>query len=207
MQNLFFLVMRIFKTYSLSNFQISGPVLTTMGFPSGSVVKNLPANAGDTVLIPKSGRSPGKGNGPPLQYSCLRNPVDRGAWWASVHGVAKSWTQLNTHAMWRIINCSHHVVNHIPKTDFFQTTSLYLLTPPNVIFQSPCFLRTMDAKEVLLWGCKEKLETILRGNGAAEIGCWTQSSWKWKSLHQVWLFVTPCTIESMEFSRKEYWNG
>ena len=59
------------------------------------VVKNLPANAGDirdVGLIPGSGRSPGGGNGNPLQYSCLGNPMDRGAWWATVHGVAKSRT-------------------------------------------------------------------------------------------------------------------
>ena len=54
------------------------------------VVKNLPANAGDVGLIPGSGRSPGEGNGIPLQYSCLGNPMDREAWWAIVHGVAKS---------------------------------------------------------------------------------------------------------------------
>ena len=62
------------------------------GFPGGSVVKNLPANAGDTAdvgLIPGMGRSPGGGNGNPLQYSCLGNPMDRGAWWATVHEVAK----------------------------------------------------------------------------------------------------------------------
>ena len=60
-----------------------------MGFPGGSVVRNLPANAGDVGLIPGLGRSPRDGNGNPLQYSCLGNPVDRGAWWATVHGVAK----------------------------------------------------------------------------------------------------------------------
>ena len=60
-----------------------------MGFPGGSVVKNLPANAGDTDLIPGLGRSPGKGNGNPLQYSCLRSPMDRVAWWAAVHGVTR----------------------------------------------------------------------------------------------------------------------
>ena len=54
------------------------------------VVKNPPANAGDVGLIPGSGRSPGEGNGIPLQYSCLGNPMDREAWWAIVHGVAKS---------------------------------------------------------------------------------------------------------------------
>ena len=51
----------------------------------GSVVKNLPANAGDAGLIPGMERSPGEGNGNPLQYSCLGNPKDRGAWWAIVH--------------------------------------------------------------------------------------------------------------------------
>ena len=65
------------------------------GFPSDSVVKNLPANAGDTGLIPGSGRSPGEGNGNPLQCSCLGNPTDRRAWLAIVHGVAKGWTGLS----------------------------------------------------------------------------------------------------------------
>ena len=65
------------------------------------MIKNLPANAGDTRdidLAPGSGRSPGEGNGKPRQYSCLENPMDRGAWWATVHGVAKSWTGLSEHA-------------------------------------------------------------------------------------------------------------
>ena len=65
------------------------------GFPDGSVVKNLPAKAGDKGSIPGSGRSPGGRHGNPLQYSCLENPMDRGAWRATVHGVAKSWTRLN----------------------------------------------------------------------------------------------------------------
>ena len=65
-----------------------------MKFPGGTVVNNLPANAGDTReagLIPGLGRSPGLGNGNSLQYSCLENYVDRGAWQATVHGVANSW--------------------------------------------------------------------------------------------------------------------
>ena len=61
------------------------------------MVKNPTANAGDTGLISGLGRLPGDGNGNPLQYSCLENPMDRGTWWATVHGVAKSWTQLSTH--------------------------------------------------------------------------------------------------------------
>jgi len=63
-----------------------------MGFPGGSVVKNPPANARDMSSIPESGGSPGGGNGNPLQYSCLENSMDRGAWRATVHGVAKSQT-------------------------------------------------------------------------------------------------------------------
>ena len=57
--------------------------------------KNLPVNAGDAGLIPGSGRSPGGGNGNPLQYSSLGNPVDKGARQATVHGIAKSWTRLS----------------------------------------------------------------------------------------------------------------
>ena len=71
-----------------------------LGFPGGTVVKNLPANAGDTgdeSSIPGLGRSPGGGHGHPLQYSCLENPVDRGAWWATVHGIAQSQIQLGMH--------------------------------------------------------------------------------------------------------------
>ena len=67
------------------------------GFPCGSVVKEMPAKAGDVGdvgLMPGSGRSLGGGNGNSLQYSCLGNPTDRGAWRATVHGVAKSQTQL-----------------------------------------------------------------------------------------------------------------
>ena len=63
-----------------------------MGFSSGSVVTNLPANAGDAVSIPGWGRFPGEGNGNPLQYSCLGNPMDRGDWWDAAHRVTKSWT-------------------------------------------------------------------------------------------------------------------
>ena len=66
-----------------------------MGFPGGSAVKNLPAMQepqGDMGLISGSGRSPGEGHGIPLQHFCLENPIDKGAWQATVHGVAKSQT-------------------------------------------------------------------------------------------------------------------
>ena len=62
------------------------------------VIKNLPANAGeirDAGSVPGLGRSPGEGNSNPSQYSCLENPMDRGAWWTVIHGVTKSWIQLS----------------------------------------------------------------------------------------------------------------
>ena len=62
------------------------------GFPGGSDSKESACNAGDLGSIPGSGRSPRERNGNPLQYSCLENPMDRGAWRATVHKVAKSWT-------------------------------------------------------------------------------------------------------------------
>ena len=68
------------------------------GFPGGSVVKIPPANAGDARdarSIPGLGRSPGGDMATQSQYSCLENPMNRGAWWATVHGVTKSWTQLS----------------------------------------------------------------------------------------------------------------
>ena len=69
--------------------------LNTLGFPGGSDSKASAHNAGDLGLIPGLGRSPGEGNGNPLQYSCLENSMDGGAWWATVHGVAKSRTLLS----------------------------------------------------------------------------------------------------------------
>ena len=66
-----------------------------MDFPGSSDGKASAYNAGDLGSIPGSGRSPGEGNGNPLQYSCLENPMDGGAWKATVHGVAKSRTRLS----------------------------------------------------------------------------------------------------------------
>ena len=63
--------------------------MPTLGFPGGSEVKASACNAGDLGSTPGSGRSPGEGNGNPLQCSCLENPMDGGAWWATVHGVTE----------------------------------------------------------------------------------------------------------------------
>ena len=86
------------------------------------VVKNLPANAGDIRdkgSIPELGRSRGGGHGNPLQYSCLENPMDRGAWWATVHGVAKSRTSIK--------QCSTH-------------TGCFLTLLPNCLIQQDSHL-------------------------------------------------------------------
>ena len=76
-------------------------------------MKNLPVteeDAGDSGSIPGSGRSPGEGNVSALQYSCLGNPMDRGARWATIHGVTKSWTQLNEHAHEGINNKEKEII-------------------------------------------------------------------------------------------------
>ena len=74
----------------LPDSEIEPESLALVSFPSSSDGKASACNAGDLCLIPGSGRSPGEGNGNPLQYSCLENSMDRGAWQATVHGVAKS---------------------------------------------------------------------------------------------------------------------
>ena len=80
--------------------KIGNDFLNMMGFSGGALVKKPLANAEDTrskSLISGSGRSSGEGNSNPFQYSCLENLMERGVWWATVHGVAKSWTQLSPH--------------------------------------------------------------------------------------------------------------
>ena len=78
------------KAYAL----LSEPPGETLGFPGGSEGKASACDVGDLGSTPGSGRSPGEGNGNLLQYSCLENPMDTGAWWAIVHRVTKSQTRL-----------------------------------------------------------------------------------------------------------------
>ena len=94
---------------------------STPGFPGGSVVKNLPASAGEAASIPGLGRSPREENGNPLQYSCLENAMDRGACWATVHGVTKSWTQL------RDFTSCHFKVSPVVCVSFLFVLSFCLL--------------------------------------------------------------------------------
>ena len=82
--------------------QINYVLSYTGGFPGGSEVKKQPANSGDVGFVAGLGRFPGEGNGNPLQYSCLENPMDRGAWQATVHGVVKqsgTIQLLNSHTL------------------------------------------------------------------------------------------------------------
>ena len=86
-----------------------------MGFPGSSAVKASACNAGDLGSIPGLGRSPGEGNGNPLQYSCLENPVDGGAWWATVHEVTKSQKRLSDFTFFHIFIFIHEciILTHI----------------------------------------------------------------------------------------------
>ena len=99
-------------------------------FSGGSEVKVSACNMGDLGSIPGSGRSPAEGNGNPLQYSCLKNPVDGGAWWATVHRVAKSWIRLSDFTFTldksRIISPSHSPqLNHIFKVSFAMQSNIF----------------------------------------------------------------------------------
>ena len=92
------------------------------GLPGGSDVKNLPADAwdtGGTGSIPESGRSPGGGDGTPLQYSWLEDPIDRGAWRVTVHGIAKSWTWLSTHACMLYMKIEKILSSHLKEKNYF----------------------------------------------------------------------------------------
>ena len=95
MRKIFFDISEKLCSHLLCVNELTSSVYTRVGFPGGLVVKNPPANAGDIRYmhsIPGSGRSPGGGHGNPIQYSCLENPMERGAWWATVHGVTESQT-------------------------------------------------------------------------------------------------------------------
>ena len=136
-------VVRAFKNYCCSKES------TVRGLPWWLSYKESTCNAGDTGLIPGSGRSPGEGHGNPLQYSCLENPMDRGAWQATVHRVAQSQIQLkrlNTHT---------------------QSPSIILYLRPKIsiyrLFPFSNFVTMLPNKEqkIILWRlhyCSQKLQ-------------------------------------------------
>ena len=96
------------------------------GFPGDSVVKNLPANAGGLGLIPGWGRSPGGGHSNPVQFSCLWNPMDRGAWWATIHRVAKSQTQLKWLSTHTDGKTPHSIINYPRGLDLWDLKPYHL---------------------------------------------------------------------------------
>ena len=112
-------------------------VPSAIHFPGDSEVKVPVCNVGDLGSIPVWGRSPGEGNGNPLQYSCLENPMDRGAWWATVHGVTKSRTRLSDFTFFhfpvlysRTLLVVHPVCNSLPlPTPNSQSIPLLPLSP------------------------------------------------------------------------------
>ena len=116
-----------------------------MGFPGGSAVKNPPASAGDRGSTPGSGRSPGEGKGNPLQYSCLENPMHRGAWQATVHGVTKkSQTWLSNWATTTINSiaaaCLGLLILYLPPLrELFLPSGQPLIPLQNISFRL-CFL-------------------------------------------------------------------
>ena len=98
-----------------------------IGFLEGTVVKNPPASARDVCSVPGLGRSPGGGNGNPLQYSYLENSMDRRAWWATVYGVAKSETWLSTHIKLTVFICMHfHSYQTSPLNKVLWVSELWL---------------------------------------------------------------------------------
>ena len=134
----------------------------TLGFTQRAsqvvpMIKNLSANAGDTRdtgSILGSGRSPGVGNGNPLQYSCLENPIDRGAWWVIDHQVAKSWTQLSLYA-------HTHTHTHTQKAggmqyhfiiSAFSMLHLVWMTTPASCLSSPALLQHLPCSLSILEG-------------------------------------------------------
>ena len=115
-----------------------------LGLPRWLSSKELPCNARDPGLIPGSGRSTGGRNGNPLQYYCLENPTDRGAWWARVHGVTKSWTRLSDLASTRHLHPhqtlssspSDGAKDHQSRSTFFLNVKVYEWV--NSIMQTQC---------------------------------------------------------------------
>ena len=109
--------------------------IVVVGFPGGSVVKNLPVDAGDAGSIAWSGRCPGGGHGNSIQYSCMENSKDRGGWQATIHGVAESRKPLGD--LTTTINYSHHAVHYIPAAAAAATSLQLCPTLCNPIDSSP----------------------------------------------------------------------
>ena len=128
------------------------------------MVKNPPVStedARDTGLIPGSGRSPGGGNGNPLQYSCLGNPMDRGAWWATAHEVAKNWTKLSDWACMIIVTNIFIITKMNTGLDILRATYTNALTSSHWI-GSDFERRWLLLRQCLVKGSSKACRTLDR---------------------------------------------
>ena len=172
-------------------------------FPGGSKVKVSACNEGDLGSNPGSGRSPGEGNGNPLQYSCLENPIDGRAWWAAVHGVAKSRTRLERLHF-------HFQINELPFLGFI-TKNFDTSAAAKSLQSCPTLWDPTDGSPP-----GSPIPGILQARTLEWVAISFSNAWKWKvkvkSLSRVWLLATSWTAAyqappSMGFSRQEYWSG
>ena len=163
--------------------------LLNRSFPGSTVVKNPPANAGDRRdegSIPAWWRSPGEGNGNRLQYSCLENSMDRGAWWATVNGVAKSWIRLSIHACkkkksWGVTIASCNNQWHWTRCYFssVETIDLTFLEPPNNfplwlnLHTEGLLILPIQTIDILLY----LLRIQCKKNSSDASFCWASNSW------------------------------
>ena len=187
------------------------------GFPGGSAVENPPAYAGDTGLIPSSGRSPGGGNAHPLQYSCLENPMDRGAWRATAMGsqrVRHDWT-CTYRFVWPDYTRYFKRVFSFDLQDWFGSWLFYSCGGLNILRNVAEITkqwigavrtenRLVNAKR-MLWALLLKVWPLHQ-----QPRCYLPTCAK--SLSHVWLFGTLWTVArqaplSMGFPRQEYWSG
>ena len=135
-----------------------------VGFPGGAAVKNPPVNAGDAGdmgSIPALGRSPGKGNGNLLQYSCLENPMDRGAWQVIVSGVAESLTRLSMHVLnyskaWRYSNGLTYLKNTNQKHSIQQNIGTHTKKFIKPKRKSKHFKKRTKKKQIITWKTRFK---------------------------------------------------
>ena len=165
-------------------------------FPGGSEDKASACNAGDPDLIPGWGRSPGEGNGNPLQYSCLENPMDRGTWRATVHRVAKSRTRLSDFTFTFIFIIGYQIIS---------------AAAAKSLPSCPTLCDPIDGSSP-----GSPVPGILQARTLEWVAISFSNAWEWKVkvklLSRVGLPATPwiATYQappSMGFSRQEYWSG
>ena len=189
---------------SLGQWSLSGQLSGAQGmkywlYPGGLMAKNLPANAGDggnVSSIPGSGRSPWGGHGNPLQYSCLKNPMDRGPWWATVHGVTRSQIRLSTHTgdkvSWKQMGCNPGLVVALSVHQYIE----WLLCPRYWLGPgTPSWSNTQSP--YLHWARSQQGKTtVCAGSLPAWPGLQSSSVW----LHQliIWLTVLSRLLSSRQ---------